>query len=96
MKTKQVERAAERPLKQHLQQLERLAKLAKTWPRDKAPPGTLVLKIAIPREIVPLFQAMSAVVLAPSPEAFAVWAITRGMVSEDALSHFDDLINGVL
>lgn len=73
------------------EQLQRLHK-AQAFP----PKGSVAMRITIPPQFYPMFTAMIAVTQAPSVEAFAVWAIIKGMVCEDAMNQFDELVNAVL
>ncbi len=53
----------------------------------------LTLRVTIPGPMVPMFNALFEISEARSPEAFASLAICRWLVSEDAVSHFDDMLN---
>jgi hypothetical protein len=60
------------------------------------PKGSVGIRLTIPGQFYPMFAAMAAATQSPSMEAFAVWALLKGMVCEDALNTFDELVNAVL
>jgi hypothetical protein len=62
----------------------------------KPPKGSLVLTVVIPPKLIPMFTAMAAVTCAESREGFAAWAICKGMICEEAMNKFDELVNAVL
>ena len=57
--------------------------------------NALNLKISIPGKVAPLFNAL-AVIMDLDQQAFAVWAICKGITCEEALNKFDELVNALL
>ncbi len=89
MKTTAQKRPAERPEDKVIS----MARLLRA--RRTARGEGLSLKILIPGEVLPLFNALAAT-LDMEPQAFAVYALCKGLTSEDVLGHFDKLVNELL
>lgn len=59
----------------------------------KARAQGLKLNIIIPSQAVPLFKALMEASQADSAEEFAVWALCKGLTSEEAVAKFDNVLN---
>jgi hypothetical protein len=66
------------------------------WPKTKAEP--LTLTITIPAQVTPMFKCLAELTTAGNLQEFALWAITRGVSSSEAMEVFlgfqNDLIRG--
>lgn len=58
--------------------------------------GSVAMRITVPAVFYPLFQGLAAISEAPSLEAFAIWCILKGMVSEEVLDQFNAKVNAAL
>ena len=67
---------------------------------EKRPAGKpekpLTITVRIPGPMAPLFKAMFLVHRAKSQEDFAMRAVCRWLVSEEAMSAFDEMVNQFL
>lgn len=64
--------------------------------KREARKGALTLKVTIPANVVPLFNALAEVTRAESPESFALWCLCKGLTSEEVMQKFDDLVNDLI
>ena len=98
MKLPPSERAAARPRHQPLthQPARPAVSRRRRQPKPKPRSGSLTLRVTLPARAVPLFHALAAATEAASPEAFAAWCVCRGLVSDEAMAQFDQLVNDLL
>ena len=97
-KTVRQQRPAERPeAKYHILRGPEIVSLdALRRVRKEARKGSLIVKVRIPSQVVPLFKALVELAEADSPETFAAWALCKGLVCEEAMDKFDKVVNDLL